>query len=159
MHFQGAPPNLCPCGRTPLECAFEMLAVVGQLLEKAGTESPACCQRIAVRTTRQYEAALRLMERLSPVAHGILRGLRDDHVGRSVGSHIIEDTVREIEMLREASARRRRRAAALLRRKYGRDDCPGCGIEPGLRKAADRLRWCAAALAGARSMTARGDDE
>ena len=143
---EGAPPKLCPCGRMPLECALDMLAVVGRLLEKAATESPECCQRIAVRATRQYEAALRRMEILGPVAHGILGGLRDDAAGRPVASHIIEDTVREVEMLRDRSARRRRRAAVLLRRKYGGDDCPACGIEPGLRKAADRLRWCAAAL-------------
>ena len=143
-----SPPKLCLCGRTPLECALEMLAMVSRLLEKAATESPECCQRIAVRATRQYEAALRRMERLCPVACGILGGLRDDGAGRAIASHIIEDTVREVEMLRGASARRRRRATVLLRRKYAGDECPACGIEPGLRKAADRLRWCAAALAG-----------
>ncbi len=140
-------PQLCPCGKPPLHCAVSTLAEVQHALTTDPRGSPACCRTIARRQTAELVEGRRLAILTFAAVREILPSLRDDERARATAAHCIANANTALENFIAASERRSKAATALLRKKYGKDACPACRDESGLRAATKQLRWCESMLA------------
>jgi hypothetical protein len=139
-------PQLCPCGRAPLQCAVATLGAVRDEVMADTRGSPGCCLGIARRATAELaKTRARAVGTFSAVREIVL-ALRDDGIGRTTAAHCIENAAVTLEHFFNVSERRNRRAIVLLRKRFGRDACPACRDESALRKATKQLRWCASML-------------
>jgi len=139
-------PQLCRCGKTPLNCAVSTLGSVQEALTTDPRNSPGCCLGIARRATADLAKARGLAIANFWAFLEILQALRDDEIGRTTAAHCIENAAVVLEHFFNVSERRNRRAIVLLRKRFGKDACPACRDESALRKATKQLRWCASML-------------
>ena len=142
------PPQLCPCGRTPLQCAVATLGAVHDELMTDPRGSPACCLGIARRATAELAKARVVAVANFSALREILLALRDDEIGQTTAAHCIENATVTLEHFINAAERRTWRAIVLLRKRFRKDACPPCRDELSLRKAAKQLRWCRSMLNG-----------
>jgi hypothetical protein len=141
-------PQLCPCGRTPLQCAVATLGAVHDELMTDPRGLPACCLGIARRATAELAKARVVAVANFSALREILLALRDDEIGQRTAAHCIENAAVTLEHFINAAERRTRRAIVLLRKRFGKDACPACRDESSLRRAAKQLRWCESMLNG-----------
>jgi hypothetical protein len=149
--FPGAdtdPPQLCPCGRTPLQCAVATLGAVHDKLMTDPRGSPACCLGIARKATAELAKARVVAVANFSALREILLALRDDEIGQTTAAHCIKNAAVTLEHFINAAERRTVRAIVLLRKRFGKEACPPCRDESTLRKAAKQLRWCESMLNG-----------
>jgi hypothetical protein len=139
-------PQLCPCGREPLQCAQTTLGVAHNSIESDPRSSPECCLGVARRATAYFARAREQALLTCPTVHRITLSVRDDERGRDTAAHCIGNAVAVLEHFINAAERLNRRATALLRKEFGKDACPAGGDESDLRWAAGQLRWCESML-------------
>ena len=135
-------PQLCPCGRAPLQCAVATLASVRASIGTGPRSWRAFGPDDPLITAECIRARNSAIEACTCV-HEILS--RDGGGGRSA-SRGVETAAFAVEAFISADGRRRRRETELLRRRFGKEVCPARDDKSDLRKAVEQLRWCRSSL-------------